>query len=131
LPPDFDREHLLQLFLAREALGSTAVGDGIAIPHARRPIVMHVPRPLVTLCFLKRPIIYQAPDGRPVRILFSVISPTVTAHVQLLSGLAHALQDPGFRKSIVETRTRDVILREARRIETSERPAGGTSPQAA
>jgi PTS system nitrogen regulatory IIA component len=68
LPEDFDRQLLLRLFLAREALGSTAVGDGIAIPHVRRPIVLNVPRSMVTLCFLKRPVAYQAPDGKPVRI---------------------------------------------------------------
>jgi PTS system nitrogen regulatory IIA component len=131
LPKDFDREHLLRLFVAREALGSTAVGDGIAIPHARRPIVLHVPRPLVTLCFLKRPIAYQAPDGKPVRMLFSVISPTVAAHVQLLGQLARALHDPGFRKSIVATKSREIIVREARRLENAERATAGSGPAVA
>jgi nitrogen PTS system EIIA component len=131
LPEGFDRELLLRLFLAREALGSTAVGDGIAIPHARRPIVLDVPRSLVTLCFLKRPSAYQAPDGKPVRILFSVISPTVAAHVQLLAALSRALYDPGFRKSVVGTKPREVILREARRIEKTEQSPQGTKPRAA
>ena len=131
LPGDFDREPLLRLFVAREALGSTAVGDGIAIPHARRPIVLHVLRSLVTLCFLKRPISYQAPDGKPVRILFSVISPTVTAHVQLLARLSRALHDPGFRKSIVGTKPREMIVREARRVEMAEQLAAATQLQAA
>jgi PTS system nitrogen regulatory IIA component len=131
LPEDFDREVLLRLFVAREALGSTALGDGIAIPHARRPIVLHVPRSLVTLCFLKRPIAYQAPDGKPVRILFSVISPTVTAHVQLLARLSGALHDPGFRKSVVGTKPREVIVREARRVEMAEQLAAASRPQAA
>ncbi|HXG09672.1 MAG TPA: PTS sugar transporter subunit IIA [Gemmataceae bacterium] len=132
LPRDFNREELLRLFVAREALGSTAVGDGIVIPHVRRPIVLHVPRSLVTLCFLKRPIAYQAPDGKPVRIFFSVISPTVTAHVQLLARLSRALHDPGFRKSVVGTKPREAILREARRVERAEQLAAGTtSPRAA
>lgn len=131
LPEDFDRQLLLRLFLAREALGSTAVGDGIAIPHVRRPIVLNVPRSLVTLCFLKRPIAYQAPDGKPVRILFSVISPTVAAHVQILARLSRALHDDGFRKSVVGIKPREVILREARRVEQLEPAPEGTRPQAA
>lgn len=131
LPEDFDRESLLRLFVAREAIGSTAVGDGIAIPHARRPIVLDVPRSLVTLCFLKRPIAYDAPDGKPVSILFSVISPTVTAHVQLLARLARALHDPGFRLSVVGTTPCETIVREARRIEKAERSAQGGAPHAA
>jgi PTS system nitrogen regulatory IIA component len=131
LPEGFDRESLVKLFMAREALGSTAVGDGIAIPHARCPIVLHVPVPLLTLCFLKRPIDYHAPDGMPVRILFSVVSPTVQAHVKLLAQLSQALHDPGFRKSVVGMKTREVILREVRRLEMTEPPSEGSKPRAA
>jgi PTS system nitrogen regulatory IIA component len=131
LPSDFDRDLLLRLFLAREALGSTALGDGIAIPHARRPIVLSVPGPLVTLCFMKRPIAYKAPDGKPVRIFFSVISPTVSAHVELLAQLSRDLRDADFRKSIVETKSREIILQEARRVEKTIQLAKGTGPQAA
>jgi PTS system nitrogen regulatory IIA component len=131
LPQDFDRALLLRLFVAREALSSTALGDGIAIPHARRPMVLHVPQPLVTLCFLKRAIPYRAPDGKPVRILFSVISPTVAAHVALLTALSRALYDPGFRKSIVQSKPRDLILREARRVEKPEQRTAEDGPQAA
>jgi PTS system nitrogen regulatory IIA component len=131
LPEDFDRQLLLRLFLAREALGSTAVGDGIAIPHVRHPIVLHVPRPLVTLCFLKRPVAYQAPDGKPVRVLFSVISPTVAAHIQILARLSHALHHPGFRASVVGAKPREVILREARRVGLTGQAPEGTRPRAA
>ncbi len=45
LPEAIDRDLLLRLFLAREALASTAVGDGIALSHVRNPIVLHVSRP--------------------------------------------------------------------------------------
>ena len=131
LPDGFDRGLLLQLFLTREAVGSTAVGDGIAIPHVRRPIILHVARSLVTLCFLKRPVVYQAPDGKPVRILFSVISPTVAAHMQLLARLSRALHDPGFRKSVVEAKSSEIILRDARRVEQEEQPAETINPRAA
>jgi PTS system nitrogen regulatory IIA component len=131
LPEDFDRQSLLRLFLAREALGSTAVGDGIAIPHVRHPIVLHVSRCLATLCFLKRPVAYQAPDGKPVRVLFCLVSPTVADHVQILARLSHALHDPGFRASVVRTRPREVILREARRVEQAGQEPKGTRPRAA
>ena len=50
LPREVDRNFLLQVLLAREAIASTAVGDGIAIPHVRNPIVLHVPRPMVAFC---------------------------------------------------------------------------------
>ena len=64
LPEEVDRVFLLEMLLAREALESTGIGAGIAIPHARTPIVLHVPKPLVTLCFLERPVDFGALDGR-------------------------------------------------------------------
>ena len=60
LPEEVDRSFLLRVLLAREAIASTAVGEGIAIPHVRNPVVLHVGRPSITLCFLERPIEYGA-----------------------------------------------------------------------
>ena len=131
LPSDFDREQLLRLFLAREALGSTAIGDGIAIPHVRHPIVLHVPHVVVTVCFLQEPIAYRAPDGKPVRALFTVVSPTVATHAQFLARLARALHDPDFRTSIVAVDSREAILRHARRLGQSIPSHGGHNPRAA
>src|SRR5512141_3249224 len=56
LPEEVDRDFLYQVLLARESLGSTGIGDGIAIPHVRNPVVLHVAQPSVTLCFLENPI---------------------------------------------------------------------------
>jgi mannitol/fructose-specific phosphotransferase system IIA component (Ntr-type) len=89
-----DREFLYKVLLARESLGSTGIGDGIAIPHVRNPIVLHLSRPIVTLCFLERPVDFGALDGQPVNTLFTLISPTVRAHLHLLSRLAFTLRDP-------------------------------------
>ena len=96
LPDDVDREFFYQVLLAREALGSTGIGDGIAIPHVRNPIVLHLARPIVTLCFLERAVHFGALDGQPVHTLFTLISPTVRGHLHLLSRLAFALRDPRF-----------------------------------
>ena len=93
LPEGIDRELLLRLFLAREASASTAIGDGIALPHVRNPIVLHVVRPMVTLCFLEHPVDFGALDGKPVHVLFSLICPTVRSHLQTLSRLSYALHD--------------------------------------
>jgi PTS system nitrogen regulatory IIA component len=123
LPEEVDREFLFKVLLAREALGSTGVGDGIAIPHVRNPIVLHVLRPMVTLCFMERPVDFGAIDGQPVHTMFSLISPTVRAHLHLLSRLAFALRDPGFKSVISRQGSRDEIMAEARRVQSSLRPA--------
>lgn len=117
LPAEADRELLHSVLLAREALGSTGIGDGIAIPHPRNPIVLHVDRPLVTLCFLRRPVDFGAVDGKPVVALFSLVSSTPKMHLHLLSRLAYALRDPACKAAIARRAEASAILAEVRRVE--------------
>jgi PTS system nitrogen regulatory IIA component len=131
LPSGVDRELLLRLFLAREASASTAVGDGIAIPHVRNPIVLHVARPAITLAFLARPVDFRALDGKPVHVLFSIISPTTRSHLQLLSRLSFALHDGPFREKVVQHSPADEILHELRRVETGMDVPGAAARKAA
>lgn len=97
LPPSLDPEFLLHTLLAREALGSTALGNGIAIPHVRNPIVGQVQDSAISLCFLKSPIDFDAVDGKPVTILFTLITPNVKTHLHLLAKLAFMLHDQRFK----------------------------------
>jgi PTS system nitrogen regulatory IIA component len=122
LPPGVDRELLLRLFLAREASASTAIGGGIALPHVRNPIVLHVERPLVTLGFLVRPVDFGALDGAPVRVLFSLICPTMRSHLQMLARLSYALHDSRFRDVVLRAGEREAILAEARQVEARLAP---------
>ena len=117
VPPDVDRDFLLQILLARESIASTGIGDGIAIPHVRNPIVLPVIAPMICLCFLERPIEFGAIDGQPVNSLFTVISPSVRVHLHLLSRLAFGLRDPVFKQAIVSQSPRDEILRAARQVD--------------
>lgn len=117
LPDEVDREHLLQVLLARESLASTGIGDGIAIPHIRNPIVLHVPRPMISLCFLEKAIEFGALDGKPVQAMFLLVSPTVRAHLHLLSRLAFSLRDEGFKAAIVSQHSRDDVLSQLHRVE--------------
>jgi PTS system nitrogen regulatory IIA component len=112
-----DRGLLCDFLLAREALGSTGVGEGIAIPHVRNPIVLNVDRPSVTLCFLEAPVDFDAIDGQPVDTIFSVVSSTIRGHLFLLSRIAAALHDGEFKRAVLGRATKDEILREARRVE--------------
>lgn len=112
-----DRELLLQLFLAREESASTAIGDGIAIPHVRSPIVLDDSRPAITLAFLSNPIEFGSLDGKPVFALFSIVSPTTRSHLQMLSRLSFVLHDAKLRAVLMRKAPRDVIMHEVRRIE--------------
>jgi len=110
LPQEVDRQFLFEVLLARETMGSTAVGDGVAVPHVRNPIVMHIPRPMVTLCFLEHAIDFGALDGKPVHTLFTIVSPTIKAHLSLLSRLAFALRQSEFAAVVRQPGTRDAIF---------------------
>jgi PTS system nitrogen regulatory IIA component len=119
LPDGTDRELMLRLFQAREASASTAIGDGIALPHVRNPIVLNVTRPIICLCFLEKPVDFGALDGKPVHILFSLISPTVRSHLQILSRLSYALHDAKFKEVVMRQGPQEEILQEAHRVEAA------------
>jgi PTS system nitrogen regulatory IIA component len=121
VPEDVNREFLLGVFLAREEMGSTGIGDGIAIPHARNPIVFNIPDSMISLCFL------SALDGKPVNTLFTLITPTARVHLLLLSQLAYALKDAAVKKAILKQASREVILKEIRRVEDGLRKPNSTA----
>ena len=110
LPEGFEREMLLRLFMARETSGSTAIGRGIALPHARNPVILHVERPMVTLCFLEQAVEFGASDGKPVQVLFSLICPTMRSHLQVISRISFALHDALFKEAVMRQLPREEIL---------------------
>jgi len=110
LPDNVDRTFLVQMLLAREAIGSTGVGDGIALPHPRNPIVLSINKPLVSLSFLENPIDFDAIDGKPVYVFFLLISPTVRMHLHMLSRIAYASQNAQVKKLLAVKAPANEIL---------------------
>ncbi|MBN2143010.1 MAG: PTS sugar transporter subunit IIA [Candidatus Aureabacteria bacterium] len=119
LPDDTDKDLLLTLLLAREKMAPTAIGDGIAIPHARNPIVLFVPKPMISLCFLENPVDFGALDGKPVHTVFTLITPTIQSHLTLLSKLAFCIKNDKFSRLLSKQDSREHILRELDYIESS------------
>jgi PTS system nitrogen regulatory IIA component len=112
-----DRDLLVDVLIAREALGSTGLGDGIAIPHVRMPVVLHVSEASVTLSYVQQPVDFGAVDGKPVHTIFSMVTPTIRQHLHLLSRLAAALHDKAFRAAVARRANADEIIAEASRVE--------------
>ncbi|QEP44268.1 PTS sugar transporter subunit IIA [Ectothiorhodospiraceae bacterium BW-2] len=81
-----------EALLVRERLGSTGLGHGIAIPHARLPILDH---PILAVITLSEAIDFDASDRQPVDLIFAIAVPekSATHHLQLLSALATLLRD--------------------------------------
>lgn len=128
LPEGSDAEDLLAVLLARETAGSTAIGDGIAIPHVRAPIVLDVDEAIVSLSFLAKPVDFGAPDGKPVTVLFTLVTPTVHGHLHLLAALAYLLRDESFLAAVKAAAPAELLLDRAAEVERrsgGRRPAGG------
>ena len=117
LPEEVDRGFLLEVLMARESLGSTGIGNGVAIPHVRNPIVLHIPKPMIALFFLEKPVEFAAIDGKPVHTLFTIVSPTIRGHLHLLARLSYALQQPEFKGVIKHQSLRDEVLKQADAID--------------
>jgi len=84
---------------AREDLGSTALGAGVAIPHGRVKGLKH---PIAAFLKLKEPIEFAAPDGEAVSILIFLLVPekATQQHLEILSSIAQLLSDQEARKSL-------------------------------
>jgi PTS system nitrogen regulatory IIA component len=88
---------------------------------------MHIPRPMVTLCFLEQAIEFGALDGQPVHTLFTIVSPTIRAHLHLLARLGFALRQPAFAEAIAKQGPRDAILAACQAVDQSIPPPASHS----
>jgi PTS system nitrogen regulatory IIA component len=91
-----DSRRVFEALLARERLGSTGLGHGVAIPHCR---YQGCDQPLAVVLTLDEPVPFDAPDGDPVDILMALLVPEDAdgGHLQLLATIAAALEQRRFR----------------------------------
>jgi PTS system nitrogen regulatory IIA component len=99
--PELDAGDLFDALMARERLGSTAVGEGVAIPHCR---LAGCEQPMAALLHLQEPVEFDAPDGAPVDLLFVLVVPREEneTHLKILATAAAALNDPDYRRALRE-----------------------------
>jgi PTS system nitrogen regulatory IIA component len=90
------RTELCEKLIERERLASTGIGNGIAIPHPRDPLSKPPETPVITTCFLEKPVDFGAIDDQPVFVFFLLLSPTVRHHLHLLSRLSYCIRDRAF-----------------------------------
>ena len=96
---NLDPHELFSNLLARERLGSTGLGQGIALPHSRMKNCTGVIGSLVTL---QQPIDFESVDDQPVDILFVLIAPeeATQEHLNTLAALAERFSDPGYCRAL-------------------------------
>ena len=94
------RSQVFDSLFAREKLGSTGLGRGVAIPHGR---VKGLKEALGALVRLRQSIPFDAPDGQPVALIFVLLVPdrATDMHLQILSELAQMFSDKAFRERLL------------------------------
>ncbi len=109
---DLKAEDLFEMLVARERLGSTGIGSGIAIPHCRCKGLDTTVGALMTL---ENPVHFDAADGQPVDLVFAMLVPenAEAQHLQTLAALAEALQQSSFVDSLRQAGNREALYRAA------------------
>ena len=97
-----------EILLQREKLGSTAVGNGVAIPHGKLP---KLSRLFGLFARLERPIDFEALDGQPVDLVFLLLAPEGAGadHLKALARVARLLRDADVARKLRESRDADAL----------------------
>lgn len=103
-----DLEGVIRAILGREELGSTGIGQGVAVPHTRHPTVSRL---VGTVALSRGGVDFAALDGEPVHIFFLLISPPNQPgdHLRALENISRHLKDDEFVSFLRQARTRDQI----------------------
>jgi PTS system nitrogen regulatory IIA component len=93
------RSHVSDNLFARERLGSTGLGHGVAVPHGR---IKGLKAPIAAFVRLNEPIPFESPDGEPVKLLVFLLIPdhVTQQHLEILSEVAEMFSDDAFRSGL-------------------------------
>lgn len=97
LEKNVDKEIIIQLLKNREELMSTAIGNGISLPHPRIPLMIGRNKPMINFFFPTTPLELKSLDGKPVHTIILLISQTIKQHLSLLAHLSFLLSKETFR----------------------------------
>lgn len=100
IPDGMTSDQVYNALCAREEVLSTAVGNGIALPHARAPIMKDEKDQRICVVYLKNALDMNAPDERAVFVMFVLLTHNPQIHLQVLSDLAGLFRSTRFRKAL-------------------------------
>ena len=112
-----DRNVLLDALLSREEMMSTAIGNGIAIPHVRLFDSMSLQEDIVVVAYLFEPVDWVAPDGKPVHTLFFVLAADETRHLQILAEIAQLASDEDFVEFLRTMPAKEALIERIQQLE--------------
>ncbi len=105
---DIDKDDLVKVLIEREHLGSTGIGDGVAIPHGK---LSSVTQPMVSFGRSKKGLDFDSMDGQPAFLFFLLLAPENSSgvHLQVLTKIARILKSSTFRKELMNVGSREEI----------------------
>jgi PTS system nitrogen regulatory IIA component len=105
-----DPQRLLDTLLEREKLGSTGIGDGVAIPHGKVP---NLPVLMASFGRSKAGVDFKAIDGKPTYLFFTLFAPenSAGAHLKALARISRIFKNPAFRESIMKAKDAAEVYR--------------------
>jgi PTS system nitrogen regulatory IIA component len=108
--PSIKMASLIQVLVEREKLGSTGIGDGVAIPHGK---LSGIDKPVVAFGRSRKGINFEAMDDQPADLFFLLVAPENTSgiHLQLLAKIARLLGSSSVRKKLREGKTQRELFR--------------------
>ncbi len=109
-PGSLTKEEILTALIRREELMPTAIGNGIAIPHPRNPIVIDVNKANVSVCYLSSPANFGALDKQPVHTLFILLTASPRMHLDVLSKISYLSRDKKFLEMLKKHSAKEEIL---------------------
>ncbi|HRS32811.1 MAG TPA: PTS sugar transporter subunit IIA [Rectinema sp.] len=112
-----DRSTLIDALLAREEMMSTAIGNGIAIPHVRLFDSMSLQEDIVAVAYLFEPVDWKAPDEKPVHTLFFVLAADETRHLQILAEIAQLASDEDFVEFLRTMPAKEALIERIQQLE--------------
>jgi len=104
-------EEVFKQLQKREAMLSTAVGNGVAIPHPRDPNDKLFNRPSVIIARSIKGIEFSSPDQKRVHLFFMVCAPDVVLHLRLLSKIAKLLEGKDVFQKFMKANSKDEIIK--------------------
>jgi PTS system nitrogen regulatory IIA component len=108
--PSLEKSALVKVLLERERLGSTGIGDGVAIPHGK---FQGIDQPIISFGRSRRGLDFDSMDGAPTYLFFLLVAPENSAsiHLKALARIAKILKNSSFRKMLMEASSREEIYR--------------------
>lgn len=96
-----DLDAFVTALLERERLHTTAIGEGVALPHTRNPLGNILTRPLLVFGRHLKGIPFAAGDNKPVRLFFLLAAPSLTEHLKMLANLSRVLRNATIRTDLL------------------------------